>query len=105
PHIPGRRNPLYENYLEDSVEEATKYIGKVEQSLRQRGVKSLEKHVLHGDPAESIIDIASETTDRLVAMTTHGRSGLGRWLLGSVADRVSVHSQGPVLVIRATETA
>jgi nucleotide-binding universal stress UspA family protein len=36
-------------------------------------------------------------------MTTHGRSGIGRWLLGSVADRVVRHSRDPVLVVRATE--
>ena len=61
--------------------------------------------MLRGDPAGSIIDIASETTDRLVVMTTHGRSGLGRWLLGSVAERIVVHSAGPVLVIRAKQVA
>jgi nucleotide-binding universal stress UspA family protein len=34
-------------------------------------------------------------------MTTHGRSGMGRWLMGSVADRVVRHSAGPVMVLRA----
>jgi len=105
PDLPGGRSPSYENYLEEAVEEATTYISEIEDSLRQKGVNSLEKHVLRGNPADSIIGIASETNDRLVAMTTHGRSGLGRWLLGSVADRVAVHTEGPVLVIRATGTA
>jgi len=50
-----------------------------------------------------VADFARETPHSLVAMTTHGRSGLGRWILGSVADRVIRHSGGPVLVIRATE--
>ena len=60
--------------------------------------------MLRGDPAGSIIDIASETNDRLVAMITHGRSGLGRWVLGSVAERVVRHSGDPVLLVRGTES-
>jgi len=38
----------------------------------------------------------------LVAMCTHGRSGVGRWVLGSVTDRVVRHSGDPVLVMRAS---
>ncbi len=104
PHIPGRRNPPYGDYLKHAAEEATEYLGRVKESLQQQGVKSLEEHVLRGEPAGSIIDIASETNDRLVAMTTHGHSGMGRWVLGSVADRVFRQSGDPVLIVRATES-
>ena len=61
----------------------------------------MEERLLHGDPAACIIEAASETRDRLVAMTTHGRSGIGRWVLGSVADRVVRNSGDPVLLVRA----
>ena len=54
----------------------------------------------HGDPATAIVDLAHEFPDALVAMTTHGRSGMGRWWMGSVADRVVRHAAGPVMVLR-----
>ncbi len=54
-----------------------------------------------GQPADQIVDGADEMTDPVVVMTTHGRSGIGRWLYGSVADRVVRGSGAPVLLIRS----
>lgn len=54
-----------------------------------------------GDPARLVIQQAAKEPGTLIAMTTHGRSGLGRWLLGSVADTVVRSGAGPVLLIRA----
>ena len=65
------------------------------------GAHSFEARVLHGDPANVIVDLTHEMPDALVTMTTHGRSGIGRWVLGSVTDRVVRYSGGPVLVTRA----
>ena len=84
-------------------EEANRYLERVREDLLKQGVGRVETHCLRGDPASSIIDLATETPDRLVAMTTHGRSGVGRWVLGSVADRVVRNSGDPVLVVRAGE--
>ena len=56
-------------------------------------------------PAGEIIDRVHTTRHALVVMSTHGRSGLGRTLLGSVTDRVIRSSDAPVLVIRATEVS
>ena len=84
-------------------EESNRYLDRVREDLLQQGVGLVETHCLRGDPASSIIDVATETPDRLVAMTTHGRSGVGRWVLGSVADRVVRNSGDPVLVVRAGE--
>ena len=56
-----------------------------------------------GFPAEKIIDAARERKDALVAMSTHGRSGVNRFVMGSVTDRVVRHGGDPVLVIRAQE--
>ncbi len=58
--------------------------------------------VRYGDPAAEIIDLALELSDPAIAMTTHGRSGLGRWLFGSVADRVVRGAGIPVLLIRSS---
>ena len=50
--------------------------------------------------AEEIIDLAQKTSGNIVAMSTHGRSGMGRWVLGSVTDRVVCYCGDPVLVVR-----
>ena len=57
---------------------------------------------MSGAAAHVIIDLAQETPDNLVAMTTHGRSGPARWALGSVTDRVVRYSGDPVLVVRTS---
>lgn len=54
-----------------------------------------------GHPAEQIVDGADEMIDPVIIMTTHGRSGIGRWLYGSVADKVVRGSGAPVLLIRS----
>lgn len=79
------------------------YFTRVQEKLRQEGITRLGVRILHGHPADAIIDFARETPNNLVAMTTHGRSGVGRWLLGSVASRVINHCGDPVLLVRATE--
>ena len=85
----------------ENRERSRDYLQEVRDELYQQGVFSAEVQVLGGHPAEAIVDLAQETSNNLVAMTTHGRSGMDRWLLGSVTDRVVRHSGGPVLVIRA----
>ncbi|HEU4342835.1 MAG TPA: universal stress protein, partial [Candidatus Binatia bacterium] len=83
--------------------EATKYlVGKVEQ-LRAAGLPRVSSVLIDGGgegAAAEIIDLARKTKDNLVAMSTHGRSGIRRWVMGSVAERVLRHSSDPVLLIR-----
>lgn len=55
--------------------------------------------VLKGDAAEAILSFAEEEEIELIVLTTHGDSGFGRWLFGSVAERVTRHSPCPVLSI------
>jgi nucleotide-binding universal stress UspA family protein len=54
-----------------------------------------------GDAATEILDYADERDIDLIAMATHGRSGLRRWLLGSVANKVLRTTDVPVLLSRA----
>ncbi|MCX7622483.1 MAG: universal stress protein [Thermomicrobium sp.] len=77
---------------------ARDYLAKVAERL---GVPA-EITVRYGDPAAEIIDLVLELPDPAIAMTTHGRSGLGRWLYGSVADRVVRGAGVPVLLIRSS---
>ena len=58
-----------------------------------------------GKPAEVIIEKAAANKDTLIAMATHGRSGLNRWLLGSVAEKVLRGSSNALLLVRANEKA
>lgn len=56
-----------------------------------------------GRPAETIVDRTAADTGTLIAMTTHGRSGIKRWLLGSVAEKVLHAATRHLLLARATE--
>jgi nucleotide-binding universal stress UspA family protein len=80
-----------------------KYFTQVQKRLSQEGITRVGVRILHGHPADAIIGFARETPNNLVAMTTHGRSGVGRWLLGSVASRVVDQCGDPVLLVRAKE--
>ena len=53
-----------------------------------------------GDPADEILDVARETGCDLIVMGTHGRTGLKRVLMGSVAEKVVRNAECPVLTIR-----
>lgn len=59
-----------------------------------------ETEVLLGPPAQSIVEAASNKRADLIVMTSHGRTGFSRWLLGSVAQQVAHHAPVQVLVLR-----
>ncbi len=63
----------------------------------------VRSEVQTGSPAERIIDYARENDIDLIALSTHGRLGIGRWVFGSIADKVAHASHKPVLLIRAEE--
>lgn len=54
-----------------------------------------------GNPAEVILDVATEEKASMIVMSTHGRSGIARWTLGSVAEKVLHASRVPVLAVRS----
>ena len=56
--------------------------------------------MLVGDAASHIVDAAQQRDDSIIVMASRGRTGLGRALLGSVADRVVSSSTVPVLLLR-----
>lgn len=60
----------------------------------------VSKVVRFGQPAEEILGYADEVTANLIAMCTHGRSGISRWVYGSVADKVLRGAKCPVLLVR-----
>jgi nucleotide-binding universal stress UspA family protein len=91
----------YEEFAKGVDAKAMDYLHGVGQRLRRDGVTWVQEQLLHGGAADAIGDVAQQKPATLVAMSTHGRSGLGRWILGSVTDRVIQRSTTPVLVVRA----
>lgn len=73
--------------------------------LLQRSGVAVEPLMKQGDPAVQILETCRETGADLIAMTTHGHSGLSRWMLGSVAEKVLRAAHLPLLVVRTARTA
>ncbi len=82
------------------LREAENYLLQAEERLREQGLL-VESHVRFGHPAEEILDHSQHWNCDLIVMTTHGRSGISRLLMGSVAEKVIRSSAAPVLVVRA----
>ena len=82
--------------------EARDYLARKTEELQRQGLSSVSSVVDFGYGAEEITSLARRTPGSLIAMCTHGRSGVTRWVLGSVTDRVVRHSGDPVLIIRAS---
>lgn len=86
---------MYE-LLKQEGEEATRYVA---EKAEAEGVE-IEKLTVEGHPAEEIIKYAEKNSMNLIVMGTLGKSGLDRFLLGSVAEKVVRASKIPVLVVR-----
>jgi nucleotide-binding universal stress UspA family protein len=87
-----------------AVREAEGYLASIAERARKAGVQKLETSVWYGPPAESIIDAARTRAIDLIVMGSHGRSGLGRLILGSVAETVLRGTTTPILLIRDRES-
>lgn len=85
--------------IEAEIErEAVEYLKEVASLLEAKGLNASYK-LLRGATAKAITELARETPQDIIALTTHGRSGLTRWVLGSVAEALVRASGDPVLVI------
>jgi nucleotide-binding universal stress UspA family protein len=87
--------------LKGAEAEASEYLKTVGTRIREEQGLTVEERVLRGDPSSAVVGVDHEISENLVAMTTHGRSGAARWILGSVTDKVVRQSEDPILVIRA----
>lgn len=82
--------------------DAEEYLAPVATALRARGVR-VTTHVRVGDAVGEILAGARESEADLIAMTTHGRGGLGRLLFGSIAEAVLRQAEIPVFLMRQTK--
>ena len=81
------------------TEEAEGYLEKIREKLEAEGIRT-ETTVRYGFPAEEILAHINRGGVDLLAMTTHGRTGPARMVMGSVAEQVVRHSDIPVLLFR-----
>ncbi len=94
--IPGIKDRL----LELMGAEGEKATAEVEDMAREAGVP-YHKHVAGGDPANELLKLSQELGMDLIVMGSIGKSGLDKFLLGSVAEKVVRHSKVPVLLVPA----
>jgi nucleotide-binding universal stress UspA family protein len=83
-----------------AVESAQRYLAKIEADLAGQGIAA-RSVVRYGHAAEEILDHVRTGGIDLIAMSTHGRSGLRRWVLGSVAETVTRRAPVPVMLLHA----
>lgn len=81
------------------ADQASEYLQGVAAKLEAHGIRT-QREVLEGPTAESLLKHIESINADVVVMSTHGRGGIQRTLLGSVADRVSRHTHVPVLLVR-----
>jgi nucleotide-binding universal stress UspA family protein len=74
-------------------------------ALRKQGIEEISYLLQEGSAAEEIVAVAKETADSLIVMSSHGRTGVKRWVLGSVAETVVRHASNPVLLLRGGQIA
>jgi nucleotide-binding universal stress UspA family protein len=84
----------------EAVREAETYLASVKAQLEKQGVQKVEANVWYGPAASAIIEAAQMYKPDLIVMSTHGRSGLGRLIFGSVAESVLRGTTIPILLIR-----
>ena len=83
---------------------AQENLDRVMATLQAEGVSDVSTLIIEGPPGDAILEAAREEDADLIVMATHGRSGLGRAVLGSVADHVVRHvKQRAVLLVRSPE--
>jgi nucleotide-binding universal stress UspA family protein len=101
-HISADRARHLDTMIEDSVRNSEQYLRGVAGTFPGANTKcTVEK----GKAEQVIIETAAADKGTLITMATHGRSGIDRWLLGSVAEKVLRGGTNPMLLVRATEEA
>lgn len=91
------------NTMLDQVEtEATDYLSRLQEKFQQQSIPTRFVVLKRAAVAEAIIDLASQEGIDVIVKTTHGRSGLSRWLFGNVAAKVLQQAPCPVFLVRVS---
>lgn len=92
--------PDWRKFIKAMHDAGENYLKSITARLKGNGVKSTYE-VVTGDPADKIVEYSEDRGISLIAMSTHGRTGLARWVLGSVADKVLHSARIPVFLVRS----
>lgn len=87
------------NPMEKLLGDARAYLDRLASPLRSEGLE-VAAEVLVRQPADAIVEFAGREGVDLIAMATHGRGGLGRWVFGSVTQKIMHLTPAPMLVVR-----
>jgi nucleotide-binding universal stress UspA family protein len=91
----------YTKVNDDEKKHAIAEMSSLEKELKEKGLNVTNVVISGSDAATEIIELCKRTGIDLVVMSTHGRSGLGRWVFGNVAEKVLRHGETPLLLIHA----
>jgi nucleotide-binding universal stress UspA family protein len=98
PEFQSRNPALITNIVNDIEHEAEMYVDTKVSKLISKGAKA-SGMTRDGSVPETILAVADEIHADVIAMSTHGRTGISRWLMGSVADKIVHHAHIPVMLI------
>ncbi len=93
--------------MTSELDEAAEYLAGLAGRLTDQGLK-VATEIRRGDVAEELLEHAAACQCDLIVMSTHGRSGIARWVYGSVADRVlryGLHAVPAILIVSSTSGA
>jgi len=83
-------------------DETNDYLEKKAAELKKLGVEKVSAVSKEGFAGDEILAIGRKTPNALIAMSSHGRSGVRRWVLGSVTENVVRHGDNPMLIFRGS---
>jgi nucleotide-binding universal stress UspA family protein len=99
-HVAAEKARYLKDIIEASVRSSQDYLQRIARTFTGTDTKcTVEK----GRPDAVIVERAATDESTLVCMSTHGRSGVNRWLLGSVTEKVIRTTANPLLVVRAAD--
>ena len=102
PHVRGLSLGDLERVEQQANTWAREYLERLADEIRQQGIP-VQPVIIDGRPHVEIPQFAETNQVDLIVMSTRGQSGLSRWLMGSVADRVVRGANVPVLLVRAAK--
>lgn len=100
PHARGMSLANHEQIRQQAITWAGKYMERIAAGIQQKGL-SVQAITIDGRPHTGIAQFAEANQVDLIVMSTRGQSGVSRWLMGSVADRIVRGAIVPVLLVRA----
>ncbi len=89
-----------ETIMADRQKTAHDYLNKLQEKISQQNISVRSEVLENASIADGIVDIAVQENVDVIVKTTHGRSGLSRWVYGSVATKVLQHAPCPIFLVR-----